>query len=86
MTERKIIITDENESTDKFTHNECVCDVCKGMRTSSKEWDEFSPNNNLQRRMKDVVSRIEEREAGRLTSEEARDEEETSRPKKKRKK
>jgi len=36
--------------------------------------------------MKDVVSRIEEREAGRLTSEEARDEEETSRPKKKRKK
>ena len=86
MTEHKIIITDENESTDKFTHSSCVCKVCEGMRTSSKEWDEFSPKNNLQRRMKDVVNRIEAREAAKMTSEEARDEEEASRPRKKVKK
>jgi len=36
--------------------------------------------------MKDVVNRIEAREAAKMTSEEARDEEEASRPRKKVKK
>mgnify|MGYP003653342884 CR=1 FL=1 len=81
MTERKIIITDDDEPADKFTHSTCVCKVCEGMKTSSKEWDEFSPKNNLQRRMKDVVGRIEAREAAKMTSE-ARDEQVASRPKK----
>jgi hypothetical protein len=82
MTERKIIITKDDEPADKFTHSTCVCKVCEGMKTSSKEWDEFSPKNNIQRRMKDVVDRIEAREAAKMTSEEARDEEVASRPKK----
>jgi len=82
MTERKIIITNDEEPVDKFTPSSCVCNVCEGMRTSSKEWDEFSPKNNIQRRMKDVVDRIEAREAAKVTSEEARDKQEASRPKK----
>jgi hypothetical protein len=86
MTERKIIITKDDEPADKFTHSKCVCKVCEGMKTSSKEWDEFIPNNNIQRRMKDVVDRIETREAAKITSEEAYDKQESSRPKKKAKK
>jgi hypothetical protein len=82
MTERKIIITNDDVPVDKFTHSTCVCKVCKGMKTSSKEWDEFSPKNNLQRRMKDVVDRIEAREAAKIPSDEARDKQEASRPKK----
>jgi len=82
MTERKIIITNDDEPADKFTHSTCVCKVCEGMKTGSKEWDEFSPKNNLQRRMKDVVKRIEAREAAKVTIEESQDKQEASRPKK----
>jgi len=80
MTERKIIITSENKIDDKFTHSTCVCNTCEGMKTGSKEWEEFSPKNNLQRRMKDVVNRIERREADKMTNVETQDEEETGRP------
>jgi hypothetical protein len=74
MTERKIIITKDDESSEKFSPTECTCETCKGMNTGSIEWLGFSPTNNLQRRMKEVVSRIEEREA--------RGEESSRRPKK----
>jgi len=67
MTERKIIITDDDKQEDKFTHSTCECNVCEGMKTGSKEWKEFSPKNNLQRRMKDVVDRIEAREKAKVT-------------------
>tara|TARA_B110000037_G_scaffold64054_1_gene78186 strand:- start:339 stop:599 length:261 start_codon:yes stop_codon:yes gene_type:complete len=82
MTERKIIITGENKIDDKFTHSTCVCNTCEGMKTMSKEWEEFSPKNNLQRRMKDVVNRIEIREASKMSIVEALEEEESSRPRK----
>jgi len=78
MTERKIIITADNEPTDKFTQPICTCETCKGMNTGSIEWETFSTKNNLQRRMKEVVARIETREAAKITSEEP----ETRRPKK----
>jgi len=61
MTERKIIITDD-EHVEKFTQPICTCKICKGMNTGSTEWESFVPKNNLQRRMKDIVARIEKRE------------------------
>ena len=40
----------------------CLCVECAQMRVASLEWEKFVPTTNLQRRMKEVVKRIEERE------------------------
>jgi len=40
----------------------CLCLECKQIRLASLEWDSYKPTTNLQRRMKEVVKRIEERE------------------------
>ena len=45
-----------NESED------CKCVECSQMRVSALDWEKFVPTTNLQRRMKEVVKRIEERE------------------------
>ena len=61
-TPRRVIIT---EDKDDFTESECVCKVCKSMNDTGKEWDSFTPQTNLQKRMKDVIEKIENREKKR---------------------
>lgn len=48
----------ENE-TEKFTESQCDCLSCLQMKISVSEWDSFNPETALQKRMKDVVKRIE---------------------------
>ena len=76
MSEKKIIITPEDNLDDTFTHSNCECDLCKGITRVNKEWEEYVPITNLQKRMVSVISRIESREK----------EKETRRPTKRRKK
>ena len=40
----------------------CYCEFCVQTRLMDIEFDKFFPKNNLQRRMKDVIKRIEKRE------------------------
>lgn len=56
---RRVIIT---EDKDDFTESECECNVCQSMNDVDEEWDSFTPETNLQKRMKDVITRIETRE------------------------
>ena len=44
-----------------FTKSDCKCDFCDSTHKSTTEWDNFTPNTNLQQRMVDVVKRIERR-------------------------
>jgi len=60
MSERKVIITADSITADKFVKSTCNCKVCSEKCKIEKEWDEFIPKNNLQKRMKDIVSRIED--------------------------
>ena len=55
----KFIVTDDKE---KFTKSKCDCKMCKEMDSVNLEWSRFKPKNNLQRRMKKVVEKIEKRE------------------------
>ena len=45
-----------------MNESDCNCLECAQMRLASLEWEKFVPTTNLQRRMKEVVKRIEERE------------------------
>jgi len=56
---RRVIIT---EDKDDFVESECACNVCQSMNEVDEEWDSFTPKTNLQKRMKDVIARIETRE------------------------
>lgn len=40
----------------------CYCEFCVETRLMDIEFNKFFPKNNLQKRMKDVIKRIEERE------------------------
>ena len=42
--------------------SECNCVECKQIRLASLEWDSLVPTNNLQKRMKQIVKKIEDRE------------------------
>jgi len=41
---------------------ECNCVECQQIRLSSLEWDSFVPINNLQKRMLEVVKKLEDKE------------------------
>ena len=56
---RRVIIT---EDKDDFVESECACNVCQSMNDVDEEWDSFTPQTNLQKRMKDVIGKIETRE------------------------
>ncbi len=44
-----------------FTKSNCKCEFCDSTHKSTIEWDNFTPNTNLQQRMVDIVRRIERR-------------------------
>lgn len=50
----------ENETVN-FTESQCTCLSCLQMKVSVLEWDTFTPKTALQKRMKDVVKKIEKR-------------------------
>ena len=56
---RRVIITEDKAD---FVEWECACNVCQSMNDVDEEWDSFTPKTNLQKRMKDVIARIETRE------------------------
>lgn len=60
---RKVIVTDDSEM---FTKSGCACQFCQDIHTSNTEWEKFEITTRLQRGMKDVVKRIEDRERMRL--------------------
>lgn len=51
----------ENES-EKFTVSQCTCLHCIQMQVAVQEWDTFIPKTALQKRMINVVKKIEDRE------------------------
>ena len=51
---------------EKFTSSKCKCLSCKKMHISQVEWDAFTPRTNLERRMKEVIARIEARESDKI--------------------
>lgn len=56
---RKVIVV-HNES-EVFTKSNCDCHFCLQMHASVAEWDTFVPETNLQKRMIETVSKIENR-------------------------
>lgn len=56
MPKSRLIICDE---TEKFTQSECDCDFCNSMHEAQEQWETYQVKSNLQRRMKNVVNRIE---------------------------
>ena len=44
---------------DKFTESKCNCKECIDMHVRSEEWESLVPQTNLQKRMKEVISKIE---------------------------
>lgn len=51
------VIPDNEEK--KFSPSMCTCSQCKLMHMAQLEWDTFTPNTNLQKNMKKVISNIE---------------------------
>ena len=68
----KVIIENTDE---KFSKSRCDCATCKRMNEANNEWEEFVPETDLQKRMIEIVTRIESREK----------EKEKERPRKRRK-
>ena len=50
----------EDKDCEKFSLSKCTCDQCLYMHLAQKEWDNFKPKTNLQKRMKRAVKKIEE--------------------------
>ena len=46
---------------EKFSHSNCNCDECRKMHLAQLEWDTFIPKNRLQKRMMDVIKKIEQK-------------------------
>lgn len=59
---RKYIVTiiPDNEET-RFTESSCTCEYCKNMRFAQEEWKSFIPKNYLQKNMKKVIKKIEDK-------------------------
>jgi len=56
----KLIIV--NDDCEVFTKSTCSCHFCMSMHASVNEWETFIPTTHLQKEMKKVVSKIENRE------------------------
>lgn len=54
---RRVLVTSKPKP---FNKSDCDCDFCFDMERSNREWDSFEVKTNLQRRMKEVVERIEQ--------------------------
>lgn len=53
----------ENDSDDQaFSESQCDCDLCTSMNKQRNIWMTYEPKTNLQRRMKEVIMNIEDRE------------------------
>jgi|TARA_B110000259_G_C14034389_1_gene408500 hypothetical protein len=51
-------VSDDNNG-ENFSKSKCKCNECIMMHISQKEWKKFKPKNNLQRRMLNIVKKIE---------------------------
>ena len=51
---------------DFFTRSECVCEFCVGMNQAQLEWVDFQAKSELQKNMKRVIKKIEDRELKKL--------------------
>ena len=63
MSEKKLIILPDDDS---FTESSCKCANCTSMNTHILQWNTLQPKTNLQKRMKDVIDKIETRERKKL--------------------
>jgi hypothetical protein len=57
----KVKIIKEAEK-DKFTKSDCVCEFCVSMNQAQLDWCDFEIKNELQKNMKRVIAKIENRE------------------------
>jgi len=53
-----ITITSDNEE-ESFSTSSCTCKECELMHSAQSEWDTFVPKTNMQKRMLNIVSKIE---------------------------
>ena len=51
------IVSDEEEES--FSISTCTCEECKLMHSTQVEWKSFIPKTNMQKRMLNIVSKIE---------------------------
>ena len=51
---------------DSFTKSECVCEFCVGMNQAQLDWCDFEAKSELQKNMKRVIKKIEDREVKKL--------------------
>ena len=61
MTKYSLSIIPDQE-TEEFTKSLCNCKNCTQIHKLNKKWKSFVPKTNLQKRMKDVIYKIEKRE------------------------
>ena len=54
---RSFVIPDDEGET--FSRSDCKCEFCIHMHNCNVEWESFICKTQLQRRMKEVVSKLE---------------------------
>ncbi len=55
---RVIVVKNEDET---FTRSTCDCTFCESTHQAAEEWETFVPETKLQKGMKEVVAKIENR-------------------------
>jgi hypothetical protein len=53
-----VTVTPDQEG-EKFSPSVCNCRVCKDMHVAQIEWDTFTPDTGLQKRMKEIIEKLE---------------------------
>ena len=59
----RLIITDDSEH---FTQSQCDCLFCTETHNSVLNWRRFIPENSMEKRMKNVIDRIQLREENKI--------------------
>ena len=57
--ERQYSVTIVPDDEEKFTPSTCVCKDCDLTHKAQLEWDTFTSKTHLQKRMKQIVDKIE---------------------------
>jgi hypothetical protein len=56
-----VTVTPDREG-EEFSPSTCTCMKCQQIHMAQAEWDTFIPLTHLQRKMKEVIARIESRQ------------------------
>mgnify|MGYP001340934119 CR=1 FL=1 len=56
---RKYSVTVVPNEDEHFSSSKCKCEICRNMHLSQLEWETFVPKTQLQKRMKNIINKLE---------------------------